>query len=1356
MIWRFSLQHPTLNGGNWTEIPEPVGWDEAEITIARDAKWHGIDVTYSLPLKFIGAGATFLHELLTTEGIDEQVLCRVEHSTQPAKQLRMPLPVGGAGGGQPLYSSPGGGGEEGVYADPIQGSWATVFEGRVNLGSGRLLYEDGLCLFDVNIEQDGNWQTVRSRMETQVDLRSLSSLESTALPAYTYAPYDLTLLPRGITLRSFVEYDGANPYNYGTLLNAAPYNTGLRFDPIYNPASTVQEFGEVQPLVSPYFGFNGSWNTPAPPDLGSVAATPSPLLKLDAASVLKVRVKASFELQIKVYNYAPNFTLLPSLVFRSSPGNVVVGGSQYIWEGPVLINSVGPTRTLTYTFDIDESLETPLIPALDDIYLYFEFQASRNIGGGIVYFSFLDIDQEFTFIQHSYELDFRTETIADATEVKAVLINEAFARLAESITGGRVTARSLLFGRQTTASQPLPSPDKVDGTAHNLAVSNGLLIRRINEQIDGQGNTIPTPLNMSLADLMEAANACYNIGWELEDRPGGLTLPAQINGSAVQLLRVEEKRYFYKKWPLAATLTAIREYELSPLEKEHYTRIEAGYEKADVEGLNGLNEFNTRREWQANIRNSESTYSIRCKFVGSGYLIEKIRRIDPLENASADTQNDADRFFICTAKTSGTHADGQAYAPLTHSERAENFGTFVPGTEGNLLDGERSYNLRIAPQRNVQRHAGILFAGTALNDLHQTYYEGSDAERYVLADGTMANLGGEDNPTEDRRYTRTNFALNEAYLPSYIADELTCDYPLSWRQYLTLRQYRYHPVLVQDSGHANGYWYIRKVQYEPAKGMAKWTLVRAYPDACLGVEPTLTIAQQDAPVLITAIGPGGVDVDFTLDQSCCERPILIDGDPTFALPEGDFFPTWPEAGQTTGTLTVPLGWDVPALPEYDPVDVYLPFTASACDIAHNKTLWVRLVPVPPAATGFTAQSRQGCGNLTFTANTPPMGTVVQWSLNNFATVAHTGSSYTASFDVPGSPHTVYVRLYNTTYNTAGPISTTTATVTMPAAPTAPAPVPAAPDGVPFMLTGPTLAGFTLEWSVDNFATVHGTGTTFTYTYVIGSSPYTVSLRWKDACGNVSAVSTTTVTVFTFLNAIEIDGALNQLSTPQSALLDFGTGDFAISLWVKIDPPTGINQTRQLLNKFNIIGPNIFGWQLSFVFLPLQTQGIIRFQISDGQTTTPPECRVNSILAPNQWYHIVAVRIGNSAANWLIYVNGVVPTLVRTGTLTNGGNVNVNYPTGVGYSPRLNAQQLDGRLDEVLLINRAPTLAEVTDLYNIGFGATPPASLLPNVRARWPMDALATAAYPTITMADVSGNGHTLTGLNFPGNPLLPH
>ncbi|MFN7707567.1 MAG: hypothetical protein ACK5QE_02755, partial [Sphingobacteriia bacterium] len=70
MIWRFSLQHASLNGGNWLVVEEPIGWDEASIQLKRDPKWHSIQAEYSLPLKFIGQAATFLYQLGLSQGID--------------------------------------------------------------------------------------------------------------------------------------------------------------------------------------------------------------------------------------------------------------------------------------------------------------------------------------------------------------------------------------------------------------------------------------------------------------------------------------------------------------------------------------------------------------------------------------------------------------------------------------------------------------------------------------------------------------------------------------------------------------------------------------------------------------------------------------------------------------------------------------------------------------------------------------------------------------------------------------------------------------------------------------------------------------------------------------------------------------------------------------------------------------------------------------------------------------------------------------------------------------------------------------------------------------------------------------
>jgi hypothetical protein len=828
MQWRFSLRHPSIAANAWQLVKEPIGWDSAEIRIVRDREFHGIDIAYSLPVKFYGGGFGLIKQVYDANGIDAAIECQVEHRTP-------------------------------------DGAFAVVFTGRLNLGGATFRSEDGLLLADVNLEQTGNAQTLRSFLESKVDLRSRISLANFGssvpdLPAYTRADYDLTLLPQALISRFATRYAGASPFVYPSV-TVGGFFSGFRwlYDPIHLP--TTEELGQGHPLVLPYIA-NGS---PAFP-----ISSRTPLFRIPlAAPTLELRLQMQFRVRLTVANLGDTFNFLPMVKFMADPSDATNSTTDVVvWSGAP-VDVISATQFVyEYTYTINTVYNTPAVNSLDYIYLNFGFGDS----GPPFFFptGFPDGMQVEVFLD-SFSADFRELQVSPPTTIKATLVNEALARITESITDRKVTARSDLFGR--TASQPLPAPSGANGIGHNIALTSGLQLRRLNTRSTGNNTPVPTPAFTSLRELLRNLNATYNIGYGLEPVPTGATLPSQLVGNTEQLLRVEQKRHFYQLWPVLKELVAIREYELKPSEADAYNRVEIGFDTYETESLNGLEEFNTKWEYQGSLKHYDNALSIRCTYVAGGYLIEKTRRIDPQENASTDVDTDEKMFFICVAKSSGTHAvDGQPYTPLNTSERAENMTASPFAANGNLIDGQRAYNLRIAPQRNLQRWADILFMEDSQQQYTLTEFAGNRYEWWRLDEAgqpLQQDIGGRRliSPGNTTQYLRNL--------------ELRCQYPCSWGDYVRIQANPYGPVRVTDSGMADGFWYIREVAYEPAQGMARWTLIQARDRECLGVEPVVRIVFADLPIVINMDTPGSdISKFFSLETECC------DVEPVITLVEG--------------------------------------------------------------------------------------------------------------------------------------------------------------------------------------------------------------------------------------------------------------------------------------------------------------------------------------------------------------------------------------------------------------------------------------------------------------------------------------
>jgi len=234
------------------------------------------------------------------------------------------------------------------------------------------------------------------------------------------------------------------------------------------------------------------------------------------------------------------------------------------------------------------------------------------------------------------------------------------------------------------------------------------------------------------------------------------------------------------------------------------------------------------------------------------------------------------------------------------------------------------------------------------------------------------------------------------------------------------------------------------------------------------------------------------------------------------------------------------------------------------------------VTMPAAPAAPAAQSRVGCGALTFSVDTPPAGFTAQWSRDNFATIAATGATYDSLYNTIGQTN-VAVRYIDACGNSTS-TSSTTVTIALASEPTGGILPPVVPQGVASTLafSGSIPAGFTLEWSLDNFATVAGTGTSFTSIFLLSSSPYTISLRYVDACGNAGAIAQVPLEVFNFGNALFFDSVNDVWHAVHNAFTDIGGGDFAINVWLK--QGTSLTNAR-IVHKYDNTTGSLAGWQL---------------------------------------------------------------------------------------------------------------------------------------------------------------------------------
>ena len=152
----------------------------------------------------------------------------------------------------------------------------------------------------------------------------------------------------------------------------------------------------------------------------------------------------------------------------------------------------------------------------------------------------------------------------------------------------------------------------------------------------------------------------------------------------------------------------------------------------------------------------------------------------------------------------------------------------------------------------------------------------------------------------------------------------------------------------------------------------------------------------------------------------------------------------------------------------------------------------------------------------------------------------------------------------------------------------------------------------------------------------------------------------------------------------------GTGNFAISAWVKPD-----NVTASWRVIIGCQGYSSDGWQL------YANQDDIRFWGSNG--TNYELVTLNGVLTANTWTHVVVQRTNTT---WEGYIDGSSSTnsaTNKTQHLTDpmGNDHATNSNLIIGRDWTANQYQWDGRISDIKIFNKALTAAEVTAEYNKG-------------------------------------------------------
>lgn len=641
------------------------------------------------------------------------------------------------------------------------------------------------CTVQIAIERKGCLMTLRNRYDQRVDTDSNIAFDKmTLLEEYAGLNVELELPAQQIFLGNEAEMGEAaitdvvsdNP----NWTDSDGFNNYIGWISPPFPEVTNASFGEFNttPLIDLAGPLEGVPNRPPYPSFPTATGTATLLGDITCAledTVLEFRLKGNGSV---VFSGSAGVGLTTK-IFRLPAGLDGTVAVNWIEEYAVLLWG----RFTTGSDDFDTGVvQVPLTVNQGD-FIYFGLSTRGDSLENIDNFTLrFDVESYFKLTTAS--------TCEDST-AQTSLIHEIGSRVIESITDRCLTMKSNYYGR--TDSQPYATD--YDGCGSLRVLSNGLKIR----------NADPSNHFLSLEEFFTGLRGIDNIGMGVENNPD---IPGQ------EWVRVEPVEYFYQNERIL-TLPYIPEGTGRLEPTMGYSKIQIGYKKWEVESVNGLNEFNSNKEFRTSLSTINNTLDATSNFVAGGIPIEITRQQSFAVTGSADTTYDNETFIICVERM------GYGYTP-------EKGNITSPA---NIFSPATVYNWRIRPFYNLMRwFKSVAQSYVNLSNSSSKLFFSSGTGNYI-AEGRLATPDPCD--LENKVLAENDDLTKDDYIglggvPIYKAETVQFDYPLSIADYLSIKANPYGYIEYQCGTGIYEKGFIKSLEYKPVQGQATFTLMKKW------------------------------------------------------------------------------------------------------------------------------------------------------------------------------------------------------------------------------------------------------------------------------------------------------------------------------------------------------------------------------------------------------------------------------------------------------------------------------------------------------------------------------------------------
>lgn len=813
LSFRFYLQNVDLSE-DWEEIDEPIGWDGSEFSLTRSNTYEGLENVYSNEFEFYDhtfTGRTKLIEAWDYRGFDSNVNFKIE-----------------------IYC-------DGVLTDTIIGylnfltyeregntvklqfeesSFSRKFKSRI----------DTVVNLDSNTGIDGNSLTDIERKTVKLHSKEIKLDSSYNLSdSYLLENLQYTFEADQLLVPPYQAWDSSN-FNIsdggsGCETKSETFYVQIPLDTIIlqddqlldsfnisfgvtkdrNPCAEILQTGELTIRVKQsicallYSKWNGSILRPKNCDCPDGSITLSEFNEYVG--------NFEFTLQVQVGGDTQEVNL--SSGSKGSCTEYFYGDTE--GKNTYLVGSASPFDTF---FEVNDQSTSILVSHFEDRNRFTDidetFTFNATAGQNIYILIKCEISNEFelrasptkvqfyceSYLQKKEDnfISFTSKSTNSASEVTGYMIYEALNRVSESITGRTDAIRSDFFGR----TDSLPKLYDSVGCGAQTLLTNGKAIRNMIK-----ADETPYAINASFSELFQAVSVPFCLGFRIE-RDGNL-----------DYIRIEPIDYFYTQ-DVFFTVSEPESIREEVAKNRLYNDLEIGYNKWEIENLNGIDEFNTKHNYAVSTTNIKQKLPATTNYVTGGYAIEMTRRIQYSSNPTTDWKYDDDNFLIALNRievTTDVYEDAEyTYQPGQVSERNELF-TSVE----NVISPETCFNLRFSPARSamywfkkmapavIKKPSQVLkFQSGTGNILLKTLV--SDSDTCSITSGYLQEDQNIDASTTIYQ-TLDRIALHQGIL-------INVEFPLNYGEFVTIRQNSNKTILV-NCGDRTYTGFIDSLKFKP-------------------------------------------------------------------------------------------------------------------------------------------------------------------------------------------------------------------------------------------------------------------------------------------------------------------------------------------------------------------------------------------------------------------------------------------------------------------------------------------------------------------------------------------------------------